>query len=173
MDMGGMDMGGAASGPACKISMLWNWNTVDSCFLASSWHVRSNGMFAGSVIGVFLLCMMIEGVRRLGREYDRKLVAQAKLRAGITPVNSVESPTKGILPPCPTSFVLTPSWPQHLLRSLVYGTQFSAAFMVMLLGMYYNGYILIFGIFLGQTAGYVAFARDTVMGHDNGSGNCC
>jgi copper transporter 1 len=57
--------------------MLWNWNTVDSCFLSSSWHVRSNGMFAGSVIGVFLLCMAIEGVRRLGREYDRKITAQA------------------------------------------------------------------------------------------------
>ena len=30
----------------------------------------------------------------------------------------------------------------------------------MLLGMYYNGYIL-FAIFLGHTIGYFAFARDT------------
>lgn len=36
-------------------------------------------MFAGSVIGIFLLCMAIEGVRRLGREYDRRLVAVAKV----------------------------------------------------------------------------------------------
>lgn len=27
----GMDMGGGGSGPACKISMLWNWNTIDAC----------------------------------------------------------------------------------------------------------------------------------------------
>jgi copper transporter 1 len=61
------------------VSMLWNWNTVDSCFLAQSWQIKSNGMFAGSVIGIFLLCMAIEGVRRLGREYDRKIVSQAKV----------------------------------------------------------------------------------------------
>lgn len=62
--------------------MLWNWNTVDSCFLSSSWHVRSNGAFAGSVIGVFLLVIAIEGVRRLAREYDRKLVKAAMLAVG-------------------------------------------------------------------------------------------
>jgi copper transporter 1 len=56
MDMGGMDMGGSASGSpgaACKISMLYNWYTVDSCFLAKSWHVHTLAQFAGSVIGVF------------------------------------------------------------------------------------------------------------------------
>lgn len=55
--------------------MLWNWYTVDSCFLASTWHVRSKAQFAGSVIGVFFLVMAIEGLRRLSREYDKRLVA--------------------------------------------------------------------------------------------------
>lgn len=41
----------------------------------------------------------------------------------------------------------------------------------MLLGMYYNGYIL-FAIFLGQTAGYIAFGRDT-LGENVGLGTCC
>lgn len=35
-------------------------------------------------------------------------------------------------------------------------------------------YILIFGIFLGQTVGFMVFGRDTVGGHnDANSGNCC
>lgn len=59
------------------VSMLWNWYTVDACFLSSTWHIRSNGMFAGSVIGVFLLVIAIEAVRRLGREYDRRLIKAA------------------------------------------------------------------------------------------------
>lgn len=54
--------------------MLWNWYTVDACFLSSTWHVKSKAQFAGSVIGVCLLVMAIEGVRRLGREYDRRLL---------------------------------------------------------------------------------------------------
>lgn len=56
------------------VSMLWNWYTVDACFLSSSWHVTSKAQFAGSVIGICLLVMAIEGVRRLGREYDRRLL---------------------------------------------------------------------------------------------------
>ena len=46
----------------------------------------------------------------------------------------------------------------------------------MLLGMYYNGYIL-FAIFIGHTAGYFLFGRDTCTGgihpEGTGSGHCC
>jgi copper transporter 1 len=80
--------------------MLWNWDTVDSCFLASSWHNKTKGAFAGSVIGVFLLVILIEGLRRLAREYDRKLVNAAMARHGgtdgtMTPSASDEGKTLG------------------------------------------------------------------------------
>ncbi len=45
----------------------------------------------------------------------------------------------------------------------------------MLLGMYYNGYIL-FAIFIGQTVGYFIFGKDTcqvVEAKACGSGSCC
>lgn len=64
------------------VSMLWNWNTVDSCFLAESWHVKTKGAFAGSVIGVFILVILIEALRRGAREYDRYLVRSAMVSAG-------------------------------------------------------------------------------------------
>jgi copper transporter 1 len=44
----------------------------------------------------------------------------------------------------------------------------------MLLGMYYNGYIL-FAIFIGQTVGFILFGRDTcktMLDHSR-SGQCC
>lgn len=56
--------------------MLWNWNTIDTCFIARSWHVRSSGAFAGSCIGVVLLVILLEGLRRTCKEYDRYLVQQ-------------------------------------------------------------------------------------------------
>jgi hypothetical protein len=36
-------------------------------------------MFAGSCIGILLLCIAIEAVRRAGREYDRRLIKQARV----------------------------------------------------------------------------------------------
>ncbi|CAO1636166.1 unnamed protein product [Parajaminaea phylloscopi] len=86
MNMGGMDMGGGAS--ACSSSMLWNWQTVDSCIFAASWHVTTRGAFAASCIGVALLALALEFCRRIGREYDQLIarqfqaVAQRRSRAG-------------------------------------------------------------------------------------------
>lgn len=100
-----------------------------------------------------------------------------------------------------TDASFTPSWVQQLLRAFAYGTQFTVSFLVyvylsyllslfyrldrpleieliprMLLGMYYNGYIL-FTIFIGHTVGYFAFARDTAGVSSSpthiGSGHCC
>lgn len=34
--------------------------------------------FASTVISVFILVALVEGVRRFGREYDRRLVRQAR-----------------------------------------------------------------------------------------------
>lgn len=65
-------------------------------------------MYAGSVIGVFFLCFCIEAVRRAGRQYDRILTA----RRG----------EKGVM--------VEPTWVQHLVRTGVYGVQFTAAFLV-------------------------------------------
>ena len=62
-----------------SVSMLWNWYTVDACFLSSSWHISSKVMFAGTVFGVFFLCCAIELVRRLAREYDKRLIKVAKV----------------------------------------------------------------------------------------------
>lgn len=61
--------------------MLWNWTTIDACFLSKSWHVRTMGQFAGSVVGVFFLCMAIEAIRRAAREYDRRITLGARIEA--------------------------------------------------------------------------------------------
>lgn len=88
--------------------MLWNWTTVDSCFLAKSWHITTKGMFAGSVIGIFLLCMAIELVRRFAREYDRRITASIIAEKGY----------------------FEPTMVQQLVRALMYGVQFTAGFLV-------------------------------------------
>ncbi|KAF2397661.1 Ctr-domain-containing protein [Trichodelitschia bisporula] len=152
-----MDMGGPG---ACKISMLWNWNVLDTCFLSSSWHIKSRGMFAGSCIGVILLVMVLELLRRAGKEYDRVLVrgyraAQAG-RDAASSEGSSGSKTGG-----PVRVVGRPTVGQQAIRALLHMLQFAVAYFVMLLAMYYNGYIIIC-IFIGAYLGFFVFGWEAV-----------
>lgn len=45
-------------------------------FISSQWRITSKSMFAGSCIGVILLVMSLEFLRRMSREYDRYVLAE-------------------------------------------------------------------------------------------------
>ncbi|KAI5467476.1 Ctr copper transporter family-domain-containing protein [Mariannaea sp. PMI_226] len=162
---GGMSMGGG-----CKISMLWNWYTVDSCFISKSWHITSKGMFAGSCIGVILLVMSLEFLRRSVKEFDAYLIRQheAKLQrfSAIAANSSNEAGSSGSkngnVAACAAP--LTPFRPnifQQAIRAFLHMVQFAVAYFVMLLAMYYNGYIIIC-IFIGAFLGAFVFQWETL-----------
>ncbi|KAL1622673.1 copper transporter complex subunit Ctr4 [Neofusicoccum ribis] len=147
--------------------MLWNWYTVDSCFIARSWHVRSAGAFAGSCIGVILLVISLELLRRAQRELDRHF--RRTNRAASAPAVAAEagssaSSAKAMHPAAAglaaAAGVAPLRWWQHLLRSLLFMVQFAVGYFVMLLAMYYNGYIIIC-IFIGAFLGAAMFQWDT------------
>ncbi|KAF7588916.1 Copper Transporter integral membrane protein that functions in high affinity copper transport [Aspergillus hancockii] len=174
MSMGGMH-GGSNS---CKISMLWNWTVKDACFLSKQWHVTSNGMFAGSCIGVILLVISLEFLRRVGREYDAFILRRARLRAQyltnrsgtasdaeVTPKASSTAPPS---PGCPPADVpVRPTLVEQLIRALMHMLQFAVAYFVMLLAMYFNGYIIIC-IFIGAFLGSFIFTWEPLqLGKEN------
>lgn len=159
-------------GPACKISMLWNWYTIDACFLSSSWHINSNGAFAATCIGVILMVILLEGLRRLGKEYDEHIqrdfaarvaliangginggvAQQSNTAAAVCPAGSGPSnASREALAPQTVTFRASPL--QQLIRSLIHTATFGLAYIVMLLAMYYNGYVIIcilIGALLGK-----------------------
>jgi copper transporter 1 len=164
--------------------MLWNWYTVDSCFLSRSWHVTSKGMFAGSCIGVILLVITLEFLRRAGKEYDRYIIAQhakknlsSSAAPGVVPASSASSADPdhaGNGKPGPTAANrgaacapallnqrFRPSILQQAVRALLHMLQFAVAYFVMLLAMYYNGYIIIC-IFIGAYLGYFIFGWESL-----------
>ncbi|CAM1504394.1 Fc.00g019850.m01.CDS01 [Cosmosporella sp. VM-42] len=167
-----MDMASATSSAAmsmegmgsnCKISMLWNWNTVDSCFISSSWHVTSKGMFAGSCIGVIFLVLSLEFLRRSVKEWDRYLVKQhlenfegsSAAAAGDSDRNKSGASACTVVPP------FRPNVWQQAIRALLHMMQFAVAYFVMLLAMYYNGYLIIC-IFIGAFLGAFIFQWETL-----------
>ncbi|OOF96057.1 hypothetical protein ASPCADRAFT_5390 [Aspergillus carbonarius ITEM 5010] len=214
----------------CQISMLWNWNTVGTCFLTSSWHNTSPGMFVGSCIGTICLVLILEFLRRAAYEYDAFIVNRAKLRVKFLAVGYGSSTTalavpapapapiptealspttpssccsprtnldcKTLLPapqtpagpststptpippttktpttrasaaagprptiptPAPTHFIHRPTFPEQIIRAFLHTVQFAVAYLIMLLAVYFNGYI-IFSIFIGAFIGFLIFA---------------
>lgn len=136
--------------------MLWNWNIVDSCFLAKSWHIKNNAMFAASCVGAAFLVVCLEFMRRVSHEYDayllrqfqRQLRLQQAQLANATPANCCDgTPALGL-----QYATFRASGLQQLVRAIIHGVILGVAYLVMLLVMYYNGYIFI-SIILGAVLG--------------------
>ncbi|KAH8711920.1 Ctr copper transporter family-domain-containing protein [Phaeosphaeriaceae sp. PMI808] len=140
----------------CKMQMLWNWNIMDSCFLASSWHIKNNAMFAASCVGAALLVVCLEFIRRVGHEYDahllrqfqRQLRFQQAVLASAIAANCCDGPT-----PEGTQYATFRATAlQQLIRAIIHGVTLGLAYIIMLLIMYYNGYIFI-SVILGAVLG--------------------
>ncbi|KAI0097908.1 Ctr copper transporter [Nemania sp. FL0031] len=122
--------------------MLWNWDTIDTCFIGDSWHIHSRGAFAGFCIGVILQVIFLEFLRYASRQYDRYLINQHRDLEGTQTSASV--------------MPFRPSVLQQAIRALLHTAQFGIAYWLMLLAMYFNGYIIIC-IIIGAFVGYFIF----------------
>ncbi|SGZ56236.1 CIC11C00000005130 [Sungouiella intermedia] len=174
-----MDMGSSAPPHSCKISMLWNWYTIDTCFIARSWHVKSKGGFAGSCIGVFFLVMVSQWLHRFAREYDVALITKYSQLDNVAKEADSEASYLAI-PPQPELYTVShrwlwkplvadgvrPSTTEHLIRGGLFTLEWGLSYMIMLLFMYYNGYIIISCI-LGAFFGRLIFTYNEPL-----SGNC-
>jgi copper transporter 1 len=155
--------------------MLWNWYTVDACFLSTSWQITSPGMFAGTCIGVIGLVMVLEFLRRMAKEYDRRLLGESRAAVPYA-IASIAGAHQAETAPSPdgsstkllagatgvqrkTQFRLSVG--QQAIRAALHMLQFAVAYFVMLLAMYYNGYIII-SIFIGAFIGHFVFGWETV-----------
>jgi solute carrier family 31 (copper transporter), member 1 len=93
-------------------------------------------MFAASCIGVALLVVCLEFLRRIGNDYDaailRKFRQHVSVRAAqIHATNILESATSG---PQFVTFRATPL--QQLTRAVIYAVTFGVVYILMLLAMY-------------------------------------
>ncbi|KAK4182524.1 Ctr copper transporter family-domain-containing protein [Podospora australis] len=148
-----MSMGGHGGRNDCKISMLWNWYTIDTCFIAESWRVTSYGMFGGTCICVLLLVMLLELLRRSISEQPTVVATTAG-----SEVKTSGSDDGATVPVCSpvSSAGYRPSFLEQAVRAFLHTAQFAVAYFVMLLAMYYNGYLIIC-IFIGAYLGAFIF----------------
>jgi copper transporter 1 len=126
--------------------MLLNWNTIDSCFLSSSIHVRSSFVFFLACLGSFLLAISLEFLRRLQREFDRYLRARQSLLGEKEYVLPEEMEEKLLDKEVEENGVrakreqgIGAIGSEQILRGLIHVVQFSVSYCIMLLFMYSNG----------------------------------
>jgi len=134
-------------------------------------------MFAGSCIGVVFLVMFLEFLRRLSKEYDRHLIRQHKrpnpdISCAPACQQDAKSASKESDPRShseESNKTLTvngqapfrPNVCQQAVRATLHMLQFGVAYIIMLLAMYYNGYIIL-SIITGAWIGAFLFTWETV-----------
>ncbi|KAJ4385063.1 hypothetical protein N0V85_008281 [Neurospora sp. IMI 360204] len=165
--------------------MLWNWYTIDACFIHPSWQITTRGAFAATCIGIMLMVVLLEFLRRLGKEYDewivrdfrrrsalireqqRRLLRQqqqqrgqgsttgdAAAKTGLSTSSSVVERRRGYMGTTTktTTLKFRASPLQQLIRAVIHAVMFGLGYLVMLLAMYYNGYVII-SILIGALIG--------------------
>ena len=53
--------------------MLFNWDTQNLCLVFESWHITSTFSLLVSLFAVVLMTAGYEGVRELGRQYEKRV----------------------------------------------------------------------------------------------------
>jgi len=128
-------------------------------------------MFAGSCIGVILLVMSLEFLRRASREYHRYILSQAKPKQQLHNSPMSRSLSDNVSAKVTTAANITtvgasarkfrPDILQQVIRALFHMVQFAVAYFIMLLAMSYNGYIMI-SIIIGAFLGFFVFSWEPI-----------
>ncbi|KAH0528711.1 hypothetical protein TsFJ059_003534 [Trichoderma semiorbis] len=136
---GGMD-------DMCSMSMLFTWDTTNLCIVFRQWHIRSNLSLVLSLIAVVLIGIGYEYLRSVSRRYEASLAA----RLETVPRQNRENVSKR----------------GHVIKAILYAIQNFYAFMLMLVFMTYNGWVMV-AVSLGAFLGYLLFGHSTSATKDN------
>ncbi|TVY73481.1 Copper transport protein CTR2 [Lachnellula suecica] len=143
MDHSGMDHGGHGGMPMpamCNMNMLFTWDTTNLCIIFKWWHIRSTPGLLFSLLAVVALTAAYEALRAVSRRYE----TFAAKKAEETPRrNQVEVSKRA-----------------HVIKAALYAIQNFYAFMLMLLFMTYNGWVML-SVFVGGFIGYLMFGNNT------------
>ncbi|KAL1861698.1 copper transpport protein [Diaporthe australafricana] len=143
-DMGDMPGHGGhempSHGEMCSMSMLFTWDTTNLCIVFKQWHIRSTAGLLFSLIAVVLIGMGYEALRAGTRRYE--VIMNRRLDS--TPRQNKAQVNQRT----------------HLVKAVLYAVQTFYAFMLMLIFMTYNGWVMV-AVTLGAFLGYLVFGAHT------------
>ncbi|KAG8871424.1 hypothetical protein FRB97_008704, partial [Tulasnella sp. 331] len=134
----------ATASSMCKMHMLWNWETVDTCIVFRSWHVSSTSTFIISFLIVALIGVFYEWLREVKSAYDiqtARTLARGKepslIGRDVSPGEEALLLGRNGISKGPGGGIVVPVT-QRLIRACIYGLMVFVSFFIMLIFMTYN-----------------------------------
>jgi len=134
MDHGDMPQGDHES--SCSMNMLFTWSYKDTCVVFNWWHIRTRLQF-------IISCLIVVG---LATYYEYLKFRFVKYASETTASNRVSTTTNG-------SGVSQIARREKFYRTIHYGIQVGFSFMLMLVFMTYNGWLML-AVVVGAALGY-------------------
>lgn len=145
----------------CNMNMLFTWDTTNLCIVFRQWHVRSTASLIFSLLAVVLIGIGYEAIRAFSRRYE--LATSKRVESLPSGLDSVTESTP-FLPAGQSQGQL--SQRTHVIKGALYALQNFYAFMLMLLFMTYNGWVMI-AVTLGAFFGYLIFGKSSSATKEN------
>ncbi|KAG7108773.1 Copper transport protein CTR2 like [Verticillium longisporum] len=166
---GGMDHGhggmehGDMGGAQCSMNMLFTWDTNNLCIVFRQWRIDSTFSLVLSLLLVVALAAGYEALRAASRRYETAV----NKRVTNLPTTGDREPDTETTPFLWTgSQQVEASKTAHVVKAVLYGLQNFYAFMIMLIFMTYNGWVMV-AVALGAFVGYLLFGNSTSSTKDN------
>ncbi|KAK4136732.1 Ctr copper transporter [Trichocladium antarcticum] len=161
------DMGHGDGSPMCNMNMLFTWSTDNLCIVFRQWHISSTMGLAVSLVAIVAICAGYEALRDAIRRYETAMSKRAE----------TAPPPRSSPPPSPrpeetvaetTPFLALPAGQSreqvtrraHVIKAVLYAIQNFYAFMIMLIFMTYNGWVM-GAVSVGAGLGYLLFGGST------------
>ncbi|KAL1843742.1 hypothetical protein VTJ49DRAFT_123 [Mycothermus thermophilus] len=165
---------GDMGGNKCSMNMLFTWDTSNLCIVFRQWHITSNLSLVASLIAVVLICAGYEALREGIRRYEAALarrIETAPLPQSRPPEprysDDDDDDDEPVTETAPSLLALPTGQNRthitqraHVTKAVLYGIQNFYAFMIMLIFMTYNGWVML-AVSFGAGLGYLVFGGST------------
>ncbi|KAJ1600065.1 hypothetical protein NDA14_000370 [Ustilago hordei] len=201
MDHGGSGHGGMDM-PMCSMNMIWNYDTTNICILTSSWRITTPFSLYLSLTFIAFISILYEYLRLYIRQFDARLARNNpsnslgihRRRTSLLPTSTSSSSSGSERRGVGTSKrraatvgrednggrngwvkELETSKKVQLWRSGLYASSVGISFLLMLIGMTFNAFV-VGAIVIGAGMGHYWFNRDlktaATLGEDDAGLGC-
>jgi copper transporter 1 len=153
----------------CSMNMLFTWNYQNVCVVFRQWHISSPLSLIISLLGIVAIVAGYEALREAIRQFEARTAK--RIEGAPRAVDDGDDEPENVAETTPFFAGRAghnrddAARRAHVIKAVLYGVQNFYAFMIMLIFMTYNGWIMI-AVSVGAGLGYLVFGGRTAATKD-------